>query len=809
VALIDTMDSTDLIRIFSMNFTDAFQSLLGKKNTDTQIYLSLFVDEHSVAASFWRPGARGAVERIVSAHKGVPSGIWKDRITSIDALLGHLEEKGDIADVTTTILGLSPSFLTSTGEIRKEVRLEIKKLAQELALTVAGFVPLTQAAIYKLKTDEGVPPSVILLGINASTIALSLYKIGTLVGVRDIDKHEDVATQVEQGLKSFTEMEVLPARILLYGSDEKALEEVKTKLLHHPWTTKANFLHFPKIEIITQEFIVDAISLAGASEMKASVPDAEEEQTPPVQEEKLTAEAVVPPPAGAIIPESVDTEDNETLEAQADVGTQEIVDDANEKILEDTQTNSETIVDETRAEVAEAQEILKEDFALDNEPVEDANVVMVDAESLGFRKNADILEEKKEQQEKEVVRSPAGTKGVAFASQIGYIARGLQGRMSSIRLGKINPIAIVALIALLLVGGLFVWTLPKATVTVLEIPRTLTASENIIIDPTVGTIDGQSNTVPGTNQQKSLDGEKTVAVVGKKDVGDPARGTVTIYNKALSARSLKKGTVLSSGSLKFTLDSDTEVASASESIGSITFGKKDAAVTASAIGGQSNLPGGTEFSFADMSNISARNDNALTGGTSRQVTVVTRSDVDTFVNDLSDELTQKAQEDLASSVSGGEQMIEDTIKTTVTERVFDQEIDQESNELHGKITITVSGITYAQKDIRDVLTQSGALEVPEGYTLSEDNTKISLSNVQVKKDGTITAKATVEAQALPTIDISALPAALAGKTIKDAEMKLRAIPGVGGMQVGFRFSLSKNRLPLNRKNISVSMSVVE
>ena len=58
-----------------------------------------------------------------------------------------------------------------------------------LELTPIGFVPLSQAMMYKLKKDEGVPPSVILLGITDTTIAVSLYKIGVLAGVRDIEKN--------------------------------------------------------------------------------------------------------------------------------------------------------------------------------------------------------------------------------------------------------------------------------------------------------------------------------------------------------------------------------------------------------------------------------------------------------------------------------------------------------------------------------------------------------------------------------------------------------------------------------------------
>lgn len=766
-----------------MKLTEAFQSFLHKKSGNDEVYLSLFLDEHSVAASFWRPTGRGRIEPIATSHRAVENGQWKDRIIAIDALLGLLEEKTHLSDVTTTILGLSSGFLTPTGEIKKEVRHEIKRLSNELALTIAGFVPLTQAVIYKLKTDEGIPPSVILLGINASMIAVSLYKIGALVGVRDIEKHEDVAGELEQALKSFTEMEVLPARILLYGSHPDELEDVKTKLMKHPWTTKANFLHFPKIEVLSVNAIIESVSLAGASEMKsespAEAPELEESEGP------ISAQAVAP---------IARTQDNQEVEQK--------------------HVETETPSDETTKEVAEAEEILREDFAVDKESHGDANVVMVDAESLGFKKDADVLEE--EEQLTEVVASKlkvsaAGfiVKGKLIAGKALPFVSELVTRMRIPQKLHIGAAGVIA--AVLLIGGLSYWSLPKATVTVLTIPQVATATNTITIDPTATVVNGENAIVPGRSREQSVSGEKTVAVVGKKNIGDPARGTVTIYNKSLSTRTFAKGTVLSSGSLKFTLDSNVEVASASESIGSITFGKKDAAVTASAISTQSNLAAGSEFTFVDVSSsvATARNEAALTGGTSREVTVVTRADYDAFIKNESAELTTKAQQDLATSVSGGEQMIEGTIKTTVKERVFDKEIDEEASQLNGKLTISVSGTTYSQSDIRSLLVSKGSLVVPDGYTLDEANSKITLSNVQVKKDGTITAKVMMEASLLPTIDATSLPKALAGKSVKDAEVYLRGIPGVGGMEVGLRFSLGKNRLPLNRKNISVTMSIVQ
>lgn len=779
-----------------MKLPDALQSFLGQHKDKEPAYLSLYLDVHTVAVSVWQMVSGGKAHVLASAHLAVASDTWRDRTQSVDRLLGALEQKTGRTDVSTAILGLPAVYLTATGEIKKEVRGEIKELAKTLELTLAGFVPLHQAIIFKLKTDEGVPPSVILLGINSKTVAVSLYKIGSLVGLRDLEKHEDIALGVEEGLKSFTEMEVLPARILLYGSEQSELEEVKEKLLHHQWTTRANFLHFPKIEIVSIDMIIDSISLAGASEMeKAAIGEDEDEKTEPTP---------TPQTAPLAREEADETELQDEVEAER----------KEEEIEEEAGTEEEKLVED---EVAAASQALTEDFAVDKETQEDANVVVVDAESLGFKKDADVLEER--EQVERVPQTRGRTSASSFALALSTFGEKLGSVVPKVlrQIGRAGSPGqrylgfILVFLVIGLVWGGISWALPHATVTVYEIPQTFETAQSIVIDPSATSVDEEENVVPAVKRERTLEGEKTLPVKGKKNVGDPARGTVTIYNKSLSTKAFSKGTILQAGSVKFSLDADVQVASASESIGSITFGKKDANVTAVAIGTAGNLTAGNEFTFADTASsiASARNDSAFTGGTSREVTVVSRADVDALIEEVSDELTEKAQQELSQSVGGGEVLIEGTTKTSVTQKTFDQEIDQEANQLHGKLTVTVSGIAYSQQEIRSLFEKKGKLTAPAGYRLDTENTTISLSNIKVQKDGTITAQASMKAVALPMLDTAGMPKALAGKTLPEAEAYLRTLSGVAGMEVSFRFSPSKNRLPLNKNNISVSLAIAQ
>ena len=351
--------------------------------------------------------------------------------------------------------------------------------------------------------------------------------------------------------------------------------------------------------------------------------------------------------------------------------------------------------------------------ALREEPVEtkpepresQQNIEIVEPETLGFA-NEDVLERTQpEEKPKQKFSLPKLPSLPSFPIQGNGMYIGLTG------------------ILLLIILGLFVWILPKATVTVLVLPQTLETTLPMTVDPKSTVADSQTSIIPGHTREDSLSGEKTIPVSGTKKIGDPAKGGITIYNKSLNSRTFKKGSILAASGIQFTLDADVEVVEAAESIGSITFGKATGSVTAKEIGPEGNLPAGTDFTFSEIgtSIAIARNDEKFAGGTSREVTVVTRSDYDALVTQLTEELLQQTKEKLATSISGGEKLIDATLKTSVTEKTFTQELDQEAKELAGKITITVSGISYSETDVVALFTDRVSSQLMPGYAFDNNS----------------------------------------------------------------------------------------
>lgn len=761
-----------------MKLLDILTKFLPKKPEQKEVIVSILLDVDSVSAAAWTAEKKGRPSIIRSATREVSSDTWDDRIKATDSAVSLLDETVGATKIQNVVLGLPPTYLTESGDIEKSVRKEIKRLTDELDLTPVGFVTTYQAIAHTLKRDEGVPPTVILLGVQNKTLTITLYKVGTFIGQKVTQRNDEVASGVEKVLKGFADIEILPSRMLLYGSDRKLLEEVQAKLLRHPWQTRVNFLHFPKIELLPVDYTVAAISLAGATELFQGLGEDEEVASSSVSEYK---DAEVP---------VAETADKELSESEIQVS-------AREHGSVDKRDRDEVIVEGTP----------QSQIPGDEEP----NVVMVAPEELGFQKEdireVPIAEEEYDaKQETHKERKKLSLPVVTFPVL----------PKISLRLPKVPGLGIVVIggaVVLLLLFELANWVLPKAAVTVLAIPQVVEDWAVVSVESTSTVVDASNKIIPGKKQEKTASGEKVIPVTGKKKVGDPAKGSVVLFNKSMTGKTFKKGSILVSNNLQFTLDDDVQVASASENLvsGTVTFGKGTASVTAVDIGTQSNLPSATEFTFKEVlpSVAIARSEKAFTGGTSRDVTVVSRADYDVLTKILTQELVENAKKELAGSVAGGEKLIDATVKTSVTEKTFTEELDQEATQLHGKLTIAITGISYSEEDITSMLRTLVTDKVIQGYTLDETSVKASIANAQLKKDGTITITASLKGSSLPVLDGEKIKQAIAGKKLTEAQVYLRQIPGVAGAEFRFRYAFSKDKLPSNKNNISVSIAVQE
>jgi hypothetical protein len=170
------------------------------------------------------------------------------------------------------ILGLPQDWVTD-GRIEASRQQLIKNLTQKFSLTAIGYVLIPDAIVRFLHHQEGMSPTAILLGFRKSILELTLVRLGRIDATHIVKRSSNPVDDVIEGLSRFSHIDMFPSRMLLYDSGLD-LEEVKQRLLSHPWQspqTRLPFLHFPKIDVLPTDFTIRALALAGGTEVALSL----------------------------------------------------------------------------------------------------------------------------------------------------------------------------------------------------------------------------------------------------------------------------------------------------------------------------------------------------------------------------------------------------------------------------------------------------------------------------------------------------------------------------------------------------------
>jgi hypothetical protein len=237
----------------------------------------------------------------------------------------------------------------------------------------------------------------------------------------------------------------------------------------------------------------------------------------------------------------------------------------------------------------------------------------------------------------------------------------------------------------------------------------------------------------------------STSTTGKKDVGTPAKGTVTIFNLSDKSVTLPKGTTaISANELEFTLDNSVNLASASSSVDS-NFNKTTKPstttvnVTANQLGKESNLPSGTKFSVASFStsDLIAKNDNPFSGGTKKEVTVVSKADSDKLEEELPKQLEDKAKEALAKQIGQNKILLPTFISTTLSKKTLNAKIGDETNQLTLTGTVDFLGISYEKNDLITFSKELLEKDVPANQRVDYNNIKTAVLDIKQERGGTL------------------------------------------------------------------------
>lgn len=723
-----------------MNLFDKLPKILsfGKKEEIVEYFFGLSVTQNSVTGCVW--GIENNRLKIINSAEST----YESEADLIEASNFVLDQAlGEFNPEPTKILFGVPEDWLQDDDLKPEYLKTLKQLVKELDVTPMAYVATNHSITHLLQKQTGAPVTAVLVQVS-DPLVVSVVKAGKIIGSKSLKRSENLPKDIEKALQTFTEVEVLPSRILIFGSGNMA--KFKEELLAYSWMSQLPFLHLPKIEELDRQIVIQSISFAGASEIN-----------PDINLHKHDLEFHKPQRSNV-----------KPLEGQS----------AHHKGKKEVNDAGFVAGDIESSDKKSGEEMMDSN-------VRDIDVYGNEVSSRGAERPVSA-------------NSRALSAGLSIPSGIVQTGIGV-----FLKIGII-PLLLIAILAAFLL-------LQKAKVTVFVDLKTLEREATVTADPNVGVVDEGNKVIPGKIVETEVTTTGKGSASGKKQVGDPAKGTVIVYNKTSAPRSFNAGTILiGSNNSKFTLDSSVNVASQSAVEGGISFGKGTVNVTASAIGPDGNLPAGKELNIdgQDAANFSAKVDTAFSGGVAKDVMMVTADDQKKLLAEVLSGARKQAKEELQGKMTDDYKILEEALSERIIKQTYSKNVGDQATDFNLNLTVNLKGTSYKDGDLKSIVSKLVETNVPEGYDLDLTKTETQADVSRLDKDGKLMFTAKFRAKLMPKLDPEKLKKEITFKSVEDASARLKQIENVIGSNIDIKPNLPGplSRLPVLSNNITIEIT---
>lgn len=694
--------------------------------------------------------------------------------TTLDEMLEVLDKAISTAEETLpkniethkTIFGVKEDWVEK-DKIKQHYLIKLKKVSDQLELTPIGFIIISQAVSHLLQKEEGAPVSAILVELGSKNLTVSLIRAGRIIETKSSEIHESIPYTVDTLLKHFQTSEILPSRIILFDGDQDLSQE----FLSHSWSKSLPFLHLPQIAALPSNFDARAVLFGAATQMGFDL----------LQEE------------------------NQKIE---------IVEKSNKPIQEKNPQK-----EKSQEIILEENYITPEEFGFIPIKSETSNENYVHETPGNDEKKEESVTPQTKDPDSKISKTsiPLGIIKTIFSKlfivlkKLKFIKK-LRFKLPMSKNGKNKLLIPIILIVILLLGFFVFYLFGTKTEIVLNIkPRVVEQNKDVVFSTSPSTSPSELNIV-GEEVSISEEGTASANATGKKEIGTSAKGKVTIFNNNINEINLSSGTkITSSNGLSFTLDDAIKIASASsDPFEGIKPSKKDANVSASSIGQTYNLPSGTKFSIEDDPLIAAKNDTPFSGGTKKEVTVVSKKDIDNLIADLPKTLEEKAKSDLTHKIEKDKSLIPIFTKTDIIDKKLNKKQGEEANKVTLTATISYIGLSYSKNDLYSLAQSLIKDSVPNNLTAKKENITVDMKEAKLKEKS-ITASINIKALLEPTIDENELRSSLSGKSYNNAKTLLLKIPQADNAEISFKPNIPflPKFISRNSKNIKITVKLNE
>lgn len=743
---------------------------LKKNMEENKYYLVLLIVDNKISCAVLEE-INGKIH-IISTHKEYTNSNFEslsqdEQINIIDKTISQAEEKlPPKIETHKTIFGVRNSWVEKeTKKIKKEHLHRLKKICGKLDLSPIGFMVVDEAIANLLQAEEGNPISTILANIGKDSIHLILYRGGQISESVSGLIHESKTKTIDNLLKKFT-APVLPSTIIVTNNNDS--NDLNKEINDHTWSKSLPFLHIPKITILPENFDLKSVIFGAATQLGFEIVG-------------LHAFTDI---------KSVNLHEEPPLNAEANNKITEKL-DSNSPIPQ-VSTNFGFIADEDIAEKPMSiNEFIEKESTIPDE-AENFNTQKLDQEDEKKLSDVPIKNElNKNENNNTDIDFPRNKKHLSkFMAMIKLINfPNLSAIKSSLKKRKkVKIMAIVGILILIIFAILFfsLFSRSKAEIILLVKPLEVVIEKDVLFSNSASN-NFLKNVIASDEISTAVDGEASIKTSGKKEVGENATGSVTIYNSGGAPVSLNSGTeIKSSSGLTFTLDSDIRVASASGDIFSgTTPGTADVKVQAKEIGTESNLPSGTKFSVGGNNSLAGKNDNAFSGGSKKTVSVVSAKDLLDLKKELQNKLEKEAIKTLSEKSTFDTFVIPEILDIKFDKEKFDKKLNEEASQVKLNASLIFTSLTYKKAQINDYAKSILKDEYSENIIFADNSIKIDLVKPEKKDSNSINSKLKIKAGLLPEIDKSKVLDKIKNKSPKEARNMLSALAQVEKVDINY------------------------
>lgn len=662
------------------------------KPPEPEYFLAIEIHESLIKTALWEV-LDGQPEVInVGSYES-----WTDEESLINGVDSSLDQAIKVIKVQPkrAIIGLPGSWMEDE-KIHPSKNKLVGHLFKELGLEAIGAVTTNRAIAHFLKKKEGMPPTVILLEVYASKVAISYVYLGIVKKTEEAARSGDLAHDVFEGL-SLMDLANYPARFILTNGG--GLEEESQQITAFPWTERLPFKHIPKVEILPVDYSIKAIALTGGIEavqfMGLEIKS----------EEETSADYPLSEESNLILPE-------ETPSSMEELGF---------------------AYEETAPPLAISPSEPEPEYAFADEEL-----------------------------------TPPKKK--------------LPFKLALPSLPKPNLLLLLIIPVIAILVFLSYLSFGRAQITILFSPQKVVKQLGIAIAEVsqegIPTLIAYKKTFSGSAQE-------AVSTTGTANVGDKATGVVTIGNKTVAPIILKAGSVITNdtGKYSFIVKDAVTIASASaDSLDTISGKASGVVITATKIGAEYNLPKGTIFSVDNYSKSTAAAvaDSDFSGGTSRTVNAVSKSDQERLLAQATEKIKAKVQSDSQMESPGFKTL--PLSEVTFTKKLFDHNISEEATTLNLVLEGSLDALVYSEDSLYELAMTELKSQIPAGSSIKKETTSVSLEN-PTKADGQYKSIVNIEASLYPEIDDQRLADFVKGKLVADIRHFFEPIPGFKSLEI--------------------------